>query len=72
MGRGDFFPKNAFHWGTNFVGKINREITLHGETNDQGEVVSQNAFSSDLNTKPEFFFTTMVEYSLEGKALTIL
>ena len=30
MGKGDFFPKNYFHWGTNFVGKIYREIVLHG------------------------------------------
>ena len=51
MGKGDFFPKTFFHWGTNFVGKIYREIVLHGITNDQGEGVSQNAFSSNLNTE---------------------
>ena len=57
MGRGDFFPKNAFHWGKNFVGKIFREITLHGGTNDQGGGVSQNAFSSSLITaNPKFFY----------------
>ena len=56
MGRGDFSLKNAFHWGTNFVGKIYREIVLHGGTNDQGEGVSQNAFSSNSNTVNLKFF----------------
>ena len=32
---GDFSPKNAFHGGTNFVGKIYRGIVLFGRTNDQ-------------------------------------
>ena len=53
MGREYFFPKNAFHWGINFVGKIYGGIALHGGTNDQitpkGDGVSQNVFSSDLN-----------------------
>ena len=35
MGMEDFFPKNAFHGGTNFVGKIYRDIVLHEATNDQ-------------------------------------
>ena len=50
MERGDFFPKSAFHWGTNFVGKIYRDIVLHRGTNDQAQGVSQNAFSNNLNT----------------------
>ena len=56
MGRGDFFPKNAFYWGTNFEGKIYGEIVLHGGTNDQGEGVSKNTFSSNLNTVNLKFF----------------
>ena len=32
------------------MGKIYGEIVLHGITNDQREGVSQNAFSSNLNT----------------------
>ena len=38
------------------MGKIFREIALHGGTNDQGGGVSQNAFSSNLITaNPKFF-----------------
>ena len=37
-----------------------------------GEGVSQNAFSSNLNTVNLIFFPTMVEYSLEDKSVTIL
>ena len=43
MGRGDIFPKNAFHWGKNFVDQIYREFVLRGRgggeegTNDQGK-----------------------------------
>ena len=32
---GGLFSKNAFHGGTNFVGKSYREIVLVGGTNDQ-------------------------------------
>ena len=56
MWRGDFFPKNTFLWGTNFEGKVSRGIVLHGGGGGglmirsyQGEGVSQNAFSSNLN-----------------------
>ena len=60
MGRETFFQKNAFHWGTNFEGQIYERIVLHGRTNDEihtkGGGVSQNAFSSDLNTVNLKFF----------------
>ena len=51
-------PKVCFSWGTNFVGKIYRGIVLHGGTNHhiKGEEVSQNAFSSNLNTVNLKFF----------------
>ena len=47
----------VFMW-TNFVGKIYREIVLHGATNDQ--VIPwgrgfRNKFSSNVNTKSEKF-----------------
>ena len=35
MRMGNFFPKNAFHGGTSFVGKIYSGIFLHMGTNDQ-------------------------------------
>ena len=35
MGMEDFFTKNGFHGGTNFVRKIYRDIVLHEATNDQ-------------------------------------
>ena len=34
-GEGEFFPKNAFHGGTNFVGEIYSGFVLHVGTNDQ-------------------------------------
>ena len=34
-GRRNFFPQNAFYWGTYFVGKIYSGIFLHVGTNDQ-------------------------------------
>ena len=37
-------------------GKIDRAIVLHGGTNDQGEGVSKNTFSSNLNTVNLKFF----------------
>ena len=38
------------------MGKIYREIVLHGGTNDQGDGVSQKAFSSNSNTVNLKFF----------------
>ena len=47
------FPKNAFHGGTNVIGKIYSGIVLHVGTTDQNipmrEGVSQNEFSSNMN-----------------------
>ena len=56
MRKGDFFSKTCFSLGTNFVGKLYKEIVLHGGTNDQGKGVSQNAFSINLNTVNLKFF----------------
>ena len=54
MAREDFFRKKNIHWGTNFGKQNFGGIVLYGETIMirffQGKEVSQNAFSSNLDT----------------------
>ena len=61
-GRENFFQKNPFYKGTNFVEKIYRGIVLHG------------GLTIRLRGKEfyKMFFPTVVEYSLQDKALTII
>ena len=72
----NFFQKNDFHVEKNFVGKMYREIVLHGGTNDQivlrGKEFHKIYFLVIWTVQIWKNFLTIVEYSLEDKALIIL
>ena len=75
MRRGDFFAKNVFHGRQILWGKFIGGLFYTGELmirSYQGGGVSQNAFSSNLNTVNLKNFPNHGEYSFEDKALTIL
>ena len=75
-GRRNFFPQNAFYWGTYFVGKIYSGIFLHVGTNNQNipreKKFHKMYFPVIWTLQIWKFFPTMVKYLLEDKALAIL
>ena len=56
---GDFFPKNDFHGGTNFAGKIYRGMALHGglmiRSYQEGRSFTKCIFQKSEHCKSEKF-----------------